>query len=97
MEKKAEAKDQNNKLDKKESQSTVNNKIEDSYTNEEKQTKTNSIKTQDVPCNIKGVLVHVQQLIVIDVNYMNIKMVLLSATSDNKRFLLFFIQKKISS
>lgn len=60
MENKTETKDQNYKLDKKESQPAVNNRIENSCTNKDKQMKTKSIGTQDVPCDIKGVLVHVQ-------------------------------------
>lgn len=60
LEKETETKDQNNKLDKKESQQAVNNVIEDSCTNKEKQLTTKSSGKQDVPCNIKGVLVHVQ-------------------------------------
>lgn len=60
MEKETETKDQNNKLDKKESQQAVSNIIGDNCTNKEKQLTTKSNGTQDVPCNIKGVLVHVQ-------------------------------------
>ena len=57
LEKETETKDQNNKLDKNESQPEVNNIIGDSCTNKEKQLTTKSSGTQDVPCKIKGVLV----------------------------------------
>ena len=60
MEKETETKDQNNKLDEKESQPAVNNTIGDSCTNKEKQMTTKSSRTQDAPCKIKGVLVHAQ-------------------------------------
>lgn len=61
MEKETETKDQNNKLDEKESQPAVsNNRTEESCSNKEKQIMSKSIGTQDVPCDIKGVLVHVQ-------------------------------------
>lgn len=61
MGKETETKDQNNKLDEKESQPAVsNNRTEESCSNEEKQIMSKSIGTQDVPCDIKGVLVHVQ-------------------------------------
>ena len=60
MEKETVTKDQNNKLDEKESQPAVNNIIGDSCTNKEKEITTKSSKTQDAPCKIKGVLVHVQ-------------------------------------
>ena len=60
MEKETVTKDQNNKLDEKESQPAVNNIIGDSFTNKEKEITTKSSKTQDAPCKIKGVLVHAQ-------------------------------------
>ena len=59
MEKATETKDQNNKLDEKESQPAVNI-IGDSCSNKEKQMTTKSSRTQDAPCKIKGVLAHVQ-------------------------------------
>ena len=62
MEKETEIKDQSSKPDEKETQPAVNNNvIEEGCSNEEKQSTTKSIGTQDIPCNIKGVLVHVHR------------------------------------
>jgi len=61
LEKETERKDQSSKPDEKETQPAVNdNIIEEGCNNEEKQPTTKSIGTQDIPCDIKGVLVHVQ-------------------------------------
>ena len=65
MEKEIETKDEHNKLDKKEIQPAVDNRIEDSSANKEKQMTIKNSETQDVPCNIEGVLVHVQLLHII--------------------------------
>lgn len=55
LDKKTKTDDQNNKLDKNESQPAVNkNKIEESCTIEHKQIATNSTGAQEVPCDIKG-------------------------------------------